>query len=274
MENERILVEMVPELEGRISRYVDKTKTSSGFEWLDDCPYHYGGRWKGKPFTYRIDSTGPDRAAVTVLGSRKIAVGLIHWLLGLDIANPLDFTIERTMSIDAQTSGLRINVKITNAGEGVGADLPLHGPCRVRTGAGDGGQPGLLVLSHLHRRRVLDSARGEKEMSISNASPITHPFHRFTPGRRADKPRYEAGGWAAALTSAGPVFMFYDPKQFDFQQFWHGGDAEWHLTFEPHTKPVDFEAPRVDGVQLHAGLRQPRRAFQHLHDLFSGLWFF
>ena len=59
MENERIIVEVVPELEGRIIKYVDKSRPASGFEWLDDCPYHYGGRWEGVPFQYHVNAKGP-----------------------------------------------------------------------------------------------------------------------------------------------------------------------------------------------------------------------
>jgi hypothetical protein len=61
------------------------------------------------------------------------------------------------------------------------------------------------------------------------------------PGRQADKPRYVAGGWGALLTSAGPVYIEYDAKRYDFMQYWFGGDAEWHYTFEPHTKPIDLK---------------------------------
>src|SRR5450759_1927013 len=52
MENERILGEIAPDLEGRIVTYKDKKRPGSPFECLDDCPYHYGARWDGKPFTY------------------------------------------------------------------------------------------------------------------------------------------------------------------------------------------------------------------------------
>jgi hypothetical protein len=72
-------------------------------------------------------------------------------------------------------------------------------------------------------------------------APIDHPFSRFTPGFKADKPRYEAGGWGALLTSGGPAYIYYDRKQYDFMQFWFGGDAEWHYTFEPHTRPIELK---------------------------------
>ena len=85
MENERIIVEVVPELEGRIIKYADKTKPTSGFEGLDDCPYHYGGRWEGVPFQYHVDAKGPDRASVTVTGGGKIAVALLHSLTGVSV---------------------------------------------------------------------------------------------------------------------------------------------------------------------------------------------
>ena len=244
MENERILVEVVPELEGRISRYADKSRPASGFEWLDDCPYHYGGRWEGKPFTHRIDAQGPDRAAMTVLGGGKISVALLRSLLGADLASPLDLAVERTMSIDAESTRLRIDVKITNTGDGVAPTFrymvhAVYGQVPPMPG----GQA-FWFLPTAGGVEFFDPRRGHAEMGASagaGGAPVGHPFSRFTPGRRADKPRYEAAGWGAALTSAGPTFIFYDPKQFDFMQCWFGGDAEWHLTFEPHTRPVDLK---------------------------------
>ena len=61
LENDRIVAEIVPELEGRVCRYADKSRPASAFEALDDCPYHFAGRWEGKPFTYTIDAQGPER---------------------------------------------------------------------------------------------------------------------------------------------------------------------------------------------------------------------
>ena len=87
-----------------------------------------------------------------------------------------------------------------------------------------------------------DPVRGEREMwSAAGGAPVGHPFSRFMPGRKADKPRYEAGGWVAGLTSAGPLFLYYDPQQFEFLQYWFGGDAQWHLSLEPQSKPVDLK---------------------------------
>ena len=87
-----------------------------------------------------------------------------------------------------------------------------------------------------------DESRGNREMGVSSGgAPVNHAFSRFTPGHKADKPRYEAGGWGAVLTSAGPTYIYYDPAKFDFMQYWFGGDSEWHFTFEPHTKPVDLK---------------------------------
>jgi hypothetical protein len=83
LENERITVEVVPELGGRVIRYADKTRERSAFEWLDDCPYHYGCRWEGKPFTHAVGERGPDRASVTVKGGGKIAVAHLRGVLGV-----------------------------------------------------------------------------------------------------------------------------------------------------------------------------------------------
>lgn len=244
MENERILVEVIPELSGRIHRYQDKSRTDTPFEWLDDCPYHYGGRWEGKPFTYRIDARGPERAAITVTGGGKIAVALLRDLLGVHLAVPLDLNVERTMSIDPATTRLRVEVKITNAGEGVAPTF------RYMVHAVFGQIPPLQggrafwFLPTSNRVEFFDPARGSLEMWASAGSggaPLDHPFSRFTPGRKADKPRYEAAGWGAVLTSAGPTFIYYDPKQYDFIQYWFGGDAAWHFTFEPQSKQVDLK---------------------------------
>ena len=245
MENDRIIVEIVPELEGRVIKYVDKSRTSAtcGFEWLDDCPYHYGGRWEGVPFKYHIDATGPDRAAVTVSGGGKIAVALLHHLTGADVANPIDLKVERTMSIEAGSTRLKIDVKITNTGEGVAPQFrymvhAVFGDVPQMTGGGRA----FWFLPTSKTVEFFDDKRGGHEMGqAAGGAPLDSPFSRFTPGFKADKPRYEAGGWGALLTSGGPVYMFYDPKQFDYQQFWFGGDSEWHYTFEPHTKPLELK---------------------------------
>ena len=242
LQNDRILAEIVPDLEGRVCRYVDKSRPESAFEAVDDCPYHYGGRWEGKPFTYRIEAKGPDRAAVAVQGGGKVAVGLIHGLLGIDMASPLELAVQRTVAIDADTTRLRFDLHVTNVGEGVAPSF------RYMVHAVYGGVPAMpggrafWFCPTGNGVEFFDSVRGGREMGVAaGGAPVDHPFSRFIPGRKADKPRYEAGGWAAGLTSAGPLFMFYDPKQYDFMQYWHGGDATWHLSLEPHTKAVDLK---------------------------------
>jgi hypothetical protein len=246
LENERILVEVVPELAGRVTRYVDKTKEKSAFEWLDDCPYHYGCRWEGKAFTGQVDARGPERAAVTVKGGGKIAVAHLRGILGLDLANPLDLSVERTMSIEGTSSRLVVDVKITNTGDGVAPSF------RYMVHAVYGQVPHLpnagmyWFLPTAKGIEFFSGPRGHREMGIAGGgAPVDHPFSRFIPGRKADKPRYEAGGWCAILTSAGPAYICYDPAQYDFFQYWYGGDAEWHFTFEPHSKPVDLKPGQV-----------------------------
>ena len=209
---------------------------------MDDCPYHYGGRWEGKPFTGRIDARGPERAAVTVSGGGKVSVGLVRDVLGIEIPNPLDLTVRRTVSIEGDSSRLKIEVELGNAGRDVAPSLRYMVHAVFGQVPAMPGGRAFWFLPTPAGVEFFDSARGEREMGIAGGgAPLGHPFSRFTPGRQADKPRYEAAGWAAGLTSAGPIFMYYDPKQFDFIQYWHGGDAEWHLTWEPHTRPVDLK---------------------------------
>lgn len=242
MENERILVEVVPELEGRVITYRDKSKKETGFEFLDDCPYHYGGRWEGKAFDYKVIERGPQKASLSVSGGGKISVALLRSLLGVDLADQLDLNVERTMTIEPNSTRLRVDVKITNAGNGVAPQF------RYMVHAVFGNVPPMPVgrafwfLPTPKGVEFFDPDRGTREMgqTAGGASP-EHPFSRFIPGRRADKPRYEAGGWGAVMTSAGPAYIFYDPDKYDFMQFWFGGDSSWHYTFEPHTKPVDLK---------------------------------
>ena len=242
LENERILVEVVPELAGCVSRYVDKTKEKSAFERLDDCPYHYGCRWEGKAFTGQVEARGPERAAVTVKGGGKIAVAHLRLILGLDLANPLDLSVERTMSIEGGSSRLSVDVKISNSGDGVAPAFrymvhAVYGQVPHMPNAGM-----YWFLPTANGIEFFNGPRGQREMNIAGGgAPLDHPFSRFIRGRKADKPRYEAGGWAAILTSAGPAYLFYEPAQYDFFQYWYGGDAEWHYTFEPHSKPVDLK---------------------------------
>ncbi|HEY3321132.1 MAG TPA: hypothetical protein VGP72_11750 [Planctomycetota bacterium] len=240
LENDRIVVEIAPDMAGKIFRYKEKNKNTTPFEWLDDCPYHYGGRWEGKPFTHMIGDKGPEKASVTVKGGGKVAVALLR-SLGVNVTGPLDLAIERTVSIEPNSTRLRVDVKITNTGDSVAPSFrymvhavygqvprdPLHWFLTTKNGI-----------------EVFDMKRGQDEMGASAGSggaPVNHPFSRFTPGVKADKPRYEAAGWGALLTSVGPAFIYYDPAQYDFMQFWVGGDSEWHYTYEPHSKPVDLK---------------------------------
>ncbi len=241
MENERVVVEIAPSLEGRLIRYAEKSKPATPLEWLDDCPYHYNGRWEGKPFTHQIDQTGPERTAVTVKGGGKIAVALLR-KLGIAVSNPLDLTVERTMTLESNSTRLRVDVKITNTGEGVAPALRYM----VHSVYGNlppmGADRAFWFLPTTNGVEFFDPARGRREMSAANGTtPLAKSFSRFTPNAQADKPRYEAGGWGAVLTSAGPAYIFYDQAKYDFMQFWFGGDASWHFTFEPHTKPVDLK---------------------------------
>jgi len=206
-------------------------------------PYHYGGRWEGKPFTYKIDAKGPDKAAVTVSGGGKVAVGLLHWL-GIDVANPLDLNVERTMTIEPGTTRLRIDVKITNTGDGVAPSFrymvhAVYGQVPPMAGGRAFwflSPPRTALSSSTPGAATADNVGGgQRRAGRSTVQPGSSPAGR--PTSRA----YEAGGWGAVLTSAGQTYIYYDPAKYDFMQYWFGGDAEWHFTFEPHTKPVDLK---------------------------------
>ncbi len=242
LENERILVEVAPDLEGRIITYRDKQRAGSPFECLDDCPYHYGARWEGKPFSYRVDDKGPQRAAVTVTGGGKIAVAMMRYATGNDVASPVELKVERTMTIEAGSTRLQVAVKFTNVGDGVAPRF------RNMVHAVYGNIPPMRegrafwFLPTAGGVEFFDPVRGNAEMwQASGGAPVDHPFSRFTPGLKADKPRYESGGWGAVLTSFGPAYIFYDAAKYDFMQFWFGGDSEWHFTFEPHSKAQDLK---------------------------------
>ena len=241
LENERVMVEVAPTLEGRIISYRDKLTPKTPFEWLDDCPYHYGARWEGKPFTYQITEQTAERASVTVTGGGKISVSLMKYATGLDVAVPVDMKVERTMTIEKGSSRLRVDIKFTNVGEGIAPRFRnmVHTVIGCVPAMPNGGRA-FWFLPTANGVEFFDPVRGEKDMwaAISGSDPS---FSRFTPGVKADKPRYEAGGWGAVLTSCGPVYIYYDPAKYDFMQFWFGGDAEWHFTYEPHTKPIDLK---------------------------------
>ncbi len=242
MENDRIALEIAPDLEGRVISYRDKSRQDSPFECLDDCPYHYGCRWEGKPFTYKIVEKGPDKAVVTVSGSGKIAVAMMRYVTGNDVASPVELKVDRTMTIESGSTRLQVAVTFTNIGEGIAPKFRnmVHAVYGNIPPMKDGRAFWFLPTSNCVE--FLDPARGNAEMwTVSSGAPVDHPFSRFTPGLKADKPRYEAGGWGAVLTSCGPAYIFYDAAKYDYMQYWFGGDAEWHFTFEPHSKAVDLK---------------------------------
>jgi len=240
MENARVKVEIVPSDAGRIITYRDKTRDITGFEWLDDCPYHYGCRWEGQPFEYSLGENTPDKVSATVKGGGKIAVGILKSVTGVSIANPLEIEITRTMTLAKDSSRLLVEVTCANVGEGVAPNFRymMHG-----VWGGIAREPFAFVLPTEKGAEFFNSSRG-REVFRSTGTVTrdpNHPFNRFTPGVRADKPRYAPMGWAALLTAAGPNYVEYDPEQFDFFQFWYGGDGSWHWTSEPQTRPVNLE---------------------------------
>lgn len=240
MENDRILVEIVPSVAGRIVSYRDKSKRLSAFEWLDDCPYHYGCRWEGKPFTHQISETGPGKVSLKVEGGGRIAVAQLRGVLGLDLAGALDLTCERTMAIDAKSTRLVVQIKITNTGDAVAPQFRymMHGVWGQVPR-----QPFAFLLPTESGLQFFDGARARKEFAEAihqTGKDPNHRFNRFVPGRRADKPRYVPAGWVALLTSAGPTYVYYPREQYDFFQYWYGGDSQWHWTSEPQSKAVDL----------------------------------
>ncbi len=236
--NDRIEVELVPEMAGTITRYALVGATQTPFEFLDDCPYHYACRWEGKAFTHAVVDAGPARASVTVRGGGTIAPSHLR-LAGIAVTNPLALEVERTVSLEPGSTRLRIDVRITNVGDGIAPSFRymVHA---VFGGAFDRART-TWFLPTASTIEVFDTARGSADMGASaGGAPIDHPFSRFIAGRKADKPRYEAGGWGALMTAVGPAYLLYQPDQFDFMQYWFGGDSSWHYCFEPQTRPVDL----------------------------------
>ncbi len=239
IENARVRAEIVPSDSGRIAIYRDKARPESAFEWLDDCPYHYACRWEGQPFTHTLGEQGPDRVSVTVRGGGKIAVAHLRAVANISVANPLVLEIERTMTLFKEGTRLLVDVKITNTGDGVAPRFRymMHGVWGQVAR-----EPFGFILPTDKGTEFFDSQRASavfREAGRSGGDP-KHPFNRFVPERPADKPRFAPGGWVALLTAAGPTYIQYDPAQFDFFQYWYGGDSTWHWTSEPHSKPVDL----------------------------------
>ncbi len=240
MENDRIRIEIAPELAGKILVYQDKRRPATPFEEMDDCPYHYSGRWESKGFTGAFSERGPDRASITVAGGGKVPSALLR-TLGLAANSEVRLTVERTMSIDATSSRVVTHVTIRNAGESVAPQL------RYMVHAVYGQVPPMpegrafWFLPTSRGIEFFSAKRGMGDMrSSAGGAPLDHPFSRFVPGLKSDKPRYEPQGWGAAMTSAGPAFIIYDPSRFEYMQYWFGGDSTWHFTFEPTTKAVDL----------------------------------
>ena len=232
LENSRIIVEVVPEVGGKIIRYELKDKKQKLFSWLDDCPYHYMCRWEGVPFTYKVGSKGPDKASVTVMGGGKIAVAHLRGILGVNLTNPIDVGVERTMSIDPDSTRLNVAVKITNTGDGVAPEFRYMVHVVYEFVA-----PAHWFIPTPEAVEVY--SEGRNDMWAAAGTPAGHPFNRFT-GRRADKPRFDPLGWAALHTGSGYTYIYYDADKTDFMQYWYGGYGSM-FTFEPHSKPVDLK---------------------------------
>jgi hypothetical protein len=112
LENPRIRVQIAPDAEGNIVSFTDKTSRRNPFSRLDDN-FTSTGQWQPEPFACRIDESGPDRAAITLTAKGK----LTPYPANAE-SDPAATELElvRTMSIDSESSRLRVNVTITNKG--------------------------------------------------------------------------------------------------------------------------------------------------------------
>ena len=236
LENGRIQVQVAPGMGGNIIRFADKTKPVSPFSRLDDN-FSSTGNWEPAPFTVRIDDRGPNRAAVTLIGGGKLTPMPAS---SDEKPAPTTIALERTMSIDGESSRLRVDVKITNTGD---ATIPMlrymvHSLYSYKV------LPGHNVYAFIPSPtgvRLFDHDGIAKAQAQSQLIKAGHPFTRWSrPGEKLHKGRYQADGWMAMYCDTGHSYIYYDPAQFDFISLWNGTHpAEW-LSMEPNTKGVNL----------------------------------
>lgn len=237
LENSRIVVEVAPEGGGNIMRFADKAKTRNPFHRLDDN-FSNTGQWKALPYTYCIDERGPKRAAVTFIGGGTLTPSDRP---GQPKPESTDLKIERTMSIDGDSTRLRVDVTITNVGAKTVPDFRymVHSLYSYKV------LPGANVYAYAPvdgKIQLFDHERIVKGNYLASIATDKHPFKRWSfPGEMVYKGRYSAEGWLAMYCDSGYSYLFYDPAQFDYVSFWSGTHpAEW-LVLEPTTKGIELK---------------------------------
>lgn len=252
LENNRISLDIVPEVGGNILKYHDKQSpnfkqdkahsdwwgnSADAFQRMDDS-FGDSGQWKPEPHTYSIDEHGPRRAAVTVTGNGQ----LLRPAQEEGAAPPpVRMQIKRTVSIDATTTRMQVDVTITNKDTVRVADLRymVHPLYLQKT------LPGpryYIFMPSPSGVQTFDYERLVKGSYLARTAPARHPFRAWSKKPEdLTKGRYPAGGWLAMSGDSGNQYLSYDPQKFDFVSLWTGSHpAEW-MTMEPHSKAFDLQ---------------------------------
>ena len=245
LENPRIVVRVSPDAGGNvIVGYVDKSRTNGPFHRQDES-FEAVGQWKRSPATTcHIDARGPDRAAVTLIGTGTL---IPYPVAGQPHPVPTELTLTRTVSIDADSTAVHVAERIANTGTGTVWALR----CMVHALYSYKVLPGATVYAYLPTPdgiRLFDHEAIVKQNHVATLATEGHRYRRWSrPGDALVKARYPASGWLAMESDSGSSYLFYDPAQFDFVSLWSGTHpAEW-LVLEPHTKAVDLTpGQRVD----------------------------
>jgi formylglycine-generating enzyme required for sulfatase activity len=237
LENENLSVATSAAGGGNIFRLVSKAGPTSVFHRLDDN-FSNSGQWAAKPYTCRIDERGPDRVAVTVLGSGTFTP--YRSTQPPAPPAPTDLTISRTLSLSASEHYVQVDVTIVNTGAAPATGLRYMAHTLYSYTYFPGGTF-YVFLPGPNGIECFDYERLVKERNQAARVPANHPFRRWSaPDEKLDKARYPALGWAAMSAQSGRGYFSYDPKQFDYVGLWTGTHpAEW-LTIEPNTTGVDL----------------------------------
>lgn len=236
LENSRISLEIVPDEGGNVLNYHDKQSLQflqngdMPFERMDD-DFGAIGRWKPEPYSYKIDQNGPKKALVTLVGNGQ--------LIRPDLS-PIRLQVQRTISIDADSTRLKVDVVVTNKDTIIAPNLRymIHDLYLQKM------LPGPMYRIFLPSSRGVESFNYERLIKANylvRTVPENHPFRQWSKEPEdLLKARYPALGWLAMQSASGHVYLSYDPKNFDFVTLWTGSHpAEW-LALEPHTKATDL----------------------------------